>query len=297
MDKKRGNTATLIVSNGTLRSGEFVVAGNTFSPVRIMEDFAGRTIKEAGLSVPVGIVGWNETPNVGDSFVTVDNKKAAEELISQIEDKKVAQSGEASQLPTVPLLIKADVSGTIDAILHELAKFESDRISVKIIGTSVGDVSVADVQNVSATKNAIIVGFNVKVERPAQDLAERLGVEIDTFKIIYELSEWLNTALKNRTPTREEEVVTGRAKIIRHFSVQRYTHVLGGRVEEGVIKLGQEVRIMRRDIKIGEGEIKNIQQAKSDVNEVKEGEFGMQLQTKTEISAGDHVEAFDTVIN
>ena len=297
LDKKRGNTATLIVSNGTLRSGEFVVAGNTFSPVRIMEDFAGRTIKEAGLSVPVGIVGWNETPNVGDNFVTVDNKKAAEELISQIEDKKVAQSGEASQLPTVPLLIKADVSGTIDAILHELAKFESDRISVKIIGTSVGDVSVADVQNVSATKNAIIVGFNVKVERPAQDLAERLGVEIDTFKIIYELSEWLNTALKNRTPTREEEVVTGRAKILRHFSVQRYTHVLGGRVEEGVIKLGQEVRIMRRDIKIGEGEIKNIQQAKSDVNEVKEGEFGMQLQTKTEISAGDHIEAFDTVIN
>ena len=136
----------------------------------------------------------------------------------------------------------------------------------------------------------------MKVERPAQDLADRQGVEIDTFNIIYELSEWLNTALKNRTPKREEEVVTGRAKILRHFSVQRHTHVLGGRVEEGVIKLGQEVRIMRRDIKIGVGVIKNIQQAKSDVNQVSEGEFGMQLETKAEVAAGDHIEAFDTVI-
>lgn len=297
LDKKRGNTATLIIKKGVLRSGEFVVSGKAFSPVRIMEDFTGKTIKEAGLSVPVGIIGWSETPVVGETFETVATKKIAEEVIASKENVSVTTTNGSSQLPTIPLLIKADVSGTIDAILHELAKFESDRISVKIIEAAVGDVSVSDVQNVSATKNAIIVGFNVKVERPAQDLAERLGVEIDTFKIIYELSEWLNTALKNRTPTREEEVVTGRAKILRHFSVQRYTHVLGARVEEGVIKNGQEVRIMRRDIKIGEGEIKNIQQAKSDIKEIKEGEFGMQLQTKTEIAAGDHIEAFDTVIN
>ena len=162
--------------------------------------------------------------------------------------------------------------------------------------SGVGDVTVADVQNVSATKNAIIVGFNVKVERPAQELAERLGVEIDTFKIIYELSEWLNTALKNRTPKMEEKVVTGRVKILRHFSVQRYTHVLGGRVDSGTVKKGQTVRILRRDLEIGVGEIKNIQQAKSDVNQVSDGEFGMQLDTKTDINAGDYIEAFDIVI-
>lgn len=295
LDKKRGNTATLIISKGTLKTGDFVVSGRAFSPVRIMEDFTGRSLKEASLSVPVGIVGWNETPVVGAPFTTVANKKAAEEVIASKGDEVATEVTKASQLPTIPLLIKADVSGTLEAILHELAKFESDRVSVKIIDSAVGDISVADVQNVSATKSAIIVGFNVRVERSAQDLAERLGVEIDTFKVIYELSEWLNTALKNRTPTKEEEIVTGRAKILRHFSVQRYTHVLGGRAEEGVIKNGQEVRIMRRDIKIGEGEIKNIQQAKSDVSEVKEGEFGMQLQTKTEIAAGDYIEAFDTV--
>lgn len=196
----------------------------------------------------------------------------------------------------MPILIKADVSGTIDAIRHELGKFQSDRISVRTIDAAVGDITVADVQNVSATRNAIIVGFNVKVERPARELAERLGVQIETFNIIYELSEWLNSALKERTPKREEKVVTGQAKILRHFSVQKHTHVLGGRLDAGVLKAGQTVRILRRDIEIGEGEIKNIQQAKSNVSQVSDGEFGIELMTKTDVAAGDHIEAFDIVI-
>lgn len=297
LDKRRGNTATLIIKNGTLKSGQFVVSGHTYSPVRIMEDFAGRPLKEASLSMPVGIIGWNETPEVGDIFRVVANKKEAEAAIEISSEKMMASNAnERSNLPIVPILIKADVSGTIDAILHELNKFQSDRIAIKIIDTAVGDITVTDVQNVSATENAIIVGFNVKLERPAKDLAERLGVEIDTFNIIYELSEWLNTALKNRTPKMAELVTTGKAKILRHFSSQKNIHVLGGRVEEGAIKLGQDVRILRRDIEIGRGEIKNIQQAKSDVSQVNEGEFGMQVLTKTEIAAGDYIEAFDTVI-
>ncbi len=297
LDKKRGNTATLIIKNGTLRTGSVVVAGKAYSPVRIMEDFTGKAIKEASLSQPVGIVGWNESPEVGAEFKVAKNKKEAEMMIEGLESTKQAASSNDSNLPTVPVLIKADVAGTIDAILHELAKFKSDRIHIKVIEQGVGDINVADVQNVSATKDAIIVGFNVKVERAATDLAERLQVEINTFNIIYELSEWLNTALTNRTPKREEAVVTGRAKILRHFSVQRYDHVLGGRVDEGALKVGQEVRILRRDIEIGRGEIKNIQQAKSNVNSIGEGEFGMQLSTKTEIAAGDYIEAYDLVIS
>jgi translation initiation factor IF-2 len=121
-------------------------------------------------------------------------------------------------------------------------------------------------------------------------------VEIDTFDIIYELSEWLNTALKNRTPKREEAEVTGKVKIIREFSVQKNTHVLGGRVEEGAIKLNQNVRILRRDIEIGKGVIKNIQQQKSDVQQVSEGEFGMQIDTRAEVAAGDYIEAYDIVV-
>jgi translation initiation factor IF-2 len=298
VDTKRGNTATLLITDGTLHSGEFVIAGNAFSPVRIMEDFQGKTIKEAGLSVPVQIVGFNEIPKVGSKFVTVDNKKVAEAMVAE---RKLGQikpnvTAKKSALPIVPILIKADVYGTLEAIQHELNKFESDRIMVKVIDATVGDITANDVQNVSATSDAIIVGFNVKVERQARDLAERLGVEIDTFDIIYELSDWLNTALKNRTPKKEEKVESGLIKILKHFSTQKNTHVLGGRLEEGIIKMNQRVRILRRDIEIGTGTVKNLQQAKSDVQQIDGGEFGMQVETRAEIAPGDYLKPYDTVI-
>lgn len=296
MDTKRGNTATLLIKDGTLQSGSFVVCGQTFAPVRIMEDFNGKTIKSATLSEPVGIVGFNDIPEVGANFYTVSSKKEAEAAIVASHVSQKGRKFSSTDLPIVPVLIKADVLGTIDAIIHELDKFESDRIAIRVIDTGVGDISGADVQNVSATENAIIVGFNVKVERSAKDLADRLGVEIDTFSIIYELSEWLNTALKNRTPKREEMNVTGKAKILREFSIQKNTHVLGGRVETGIVKLNQHVRILRRDIEIGKGVIKNIQQQKSDVQQVDEGEFGMQIDTRAEVAPGDYIESYDLVI-
>ncbi len=297
VDTRRGNTATLLIKNGTLKSGMFVVADTASSPVRIMEDFQGKTIKEAGLSTPVGIVGFDKVPPIGSTFQAYNNKKEAEIASpKETDSNQITNKTNRGNIPTIPILIRAGASGTIDAILHELEKFSSDRINVRVIEAGVGDVTVNDIQNVSATKDAIVVGFNVKVERPAKDLAEKLGVEIDTFDIIYELSDWLNTALKNRTPKKEEKVVTGKIKILKHFSTQKYTHVLGGRVEEGHIKLGQKVKISRRDIELGKGTVKNLQQMKSDVQKIDEGEFGMQLETKAEIAPGDYLEPYDTVI-
>lgn len=296
LDGKRGNTATLIVKDGTLKAGTFVVSGTTYAPLRIMEDWSGKSVREAGLSEPVLVVGFTSVPKAGDSFYTVATKKEAEAKITEAKNQPEIDQWQDTNLPTIPLLIKTDVLGTIDAVQHELEKFESDRIAVRIIGTGVGDVTVSDVQNVSATENAIIVGFNVKVERGAQDLADRLGVEIDTFDIIYKLSEWLGTALKERTPQQEEERVTGRVKILKHFSTQKNAHVLGGRVEEGMISLKQRVRILRRDLQIGTGIVKNLQQHKSDTNTVSEGEFGMQVESKVEIAPGDYLEATETII-
>jgi translation initiation factor IF-2 len=296
LDPKRGNTATLMVKNGTLKSGTFVVSGTAFAPVRIMEDFLGKPIREAGLSEPVAIVGFSDVPKVGSTFTTVASKKEAEAAITTAAAHATKEDFKRTNLPIIPILIKADVQGTIDAILHELEKFSSDRIAVRVIETGVGAVTVADVQSVSATENAIIVGFNVKVERPAVDLAERLGVEVKTFAIIYELAEWLESALKHRTPKREEAVVTGKAKIIREFSVQKNIHVLGGRLDSGTIGKNQRVRILRRDVEIGSGILKNVQQQKSDVQQITEGEFGMQLETRTEIAAGDYIEAYDLVV-
>lgn len=295
LDPKRGNTATLIVTNGTLKAGQFVVSGHSFAPVRIMEDSAGKNLKEAGLATPVGIVGFNSIPKAGSSFYTVDSKKEAELAIAGTDAAPIV-THKKTNLPTIPILIKADMLGTIDAILYELGNFESDRISVRVIDTGVGSISESDVRNVSATSDAIIVGFNVTVDRAAADLAERRGVEIDTFSIIYELSDWLNTALKNRTPKMEERVVTGHAKVLKHFSTQKYTHVLGARVEDGIMKLGQSVLITRRDIEVGRGVIKNLQQQKSDVKQVSESEFGMQVDSKTEIAPGDVIEGFEIVI-
>jgi translation initiation factor IF-2 len=297
LDPKRGNTATLMITNGTLKKGDFVVAGTAFAPVRIMEDAQGKAINEASLSTPVLIVGFSAVPAIGSLFTTVHSKKEAEVMIIQNQPIPPEETQRVMPtMPIIPILIKADVLGTIEAIEHELSKFTSDRIVVRVIATGVGDITSNDIQNVSATKDAIVVGFNVKVERQAQDLAERLKVEIDTFDIIYELSDWLNTALKNRTPRKEEIKVTGKAKVLKYFSSQKYLHVLGARAEEGTIKLGQKVTITRRDIEIGKGTIKNLQQYKSDVERVTEGEFGLQIETKSEVAPGDYLEPYDTVI-
>ena len=297
LDKRRGTSVTMIIMDGTLHSGQYVVSGTVFAPVRIMEDASGKSIKEASLSTPIGIVGFSGVPEVGGTFVTVSTKKEAEELILKNTALPTqTMRFEKNNLPFVPLLIKVDVLGTIDAIKHELEAYSSDRMSVRLVGASVGDITVADVQNISATKDAIIVGFNVKVDRNAQELADRLGVEIETFSIIYELGTWLTKALGKRNPKQESEVVTGRAKILKEFSTQKSVRVLGGRIEEGSLKLKQYVRIMRREIEIGKGTITNLQQAKMDTSEVHDGEFGMQINTKAEPAAGDYVEGIEVVI-
>lgn len=297
MDTKRGTSATLLIKNGTLKSGSFVVAKNVYAPVRIMEDFTGKTISEASASEPVLIVGFSGVPEVGSIFCTVSSKKEAEKLaLEQTTILGQDAKFERSDTPFVPLLIKADMLGTLDAILHELELLKSDRLNVRVIGASVGDISGTDVQNVSATPHAIIVGFNVKVDRNATELAERLGVEIDTFSIIYELSTWLQTALINRTPKTEEEKTTGKAKVLKQFSTQKSTHVLGGRMEEGVLKLKQHIRITRRDIEIGTGTITNLQQMKLNTESVREGEFGIEIATKADIAPGDYIEGFETVV-
>jgi translation initiation factor IF-2 len=298
LDQKRGNTATLLIKDGVVRAGDFVVSGSAFAPVRIMEDWSGKPIKEASASEPIGIVGWSDVPSVGDTFVTVHSKKEAEACIleNKVNAPKQAAQNKQSDLPTIPLLIKADVLGTIDAIVHELEKYSSDRVCVRVIGTGVGTITANDVQSVSATKNAIIVGFNVKPDRSALDLAERLGVAIETFDIIYKLSEWLEGALKERTPEKKEERITGKAKILKHFSTQKNAHVLGGRLEEGTLTLNQSVRIMRRDLELGRGTLKNLQQQKSNVKSISDGEFGMQVDSKVEIAPGDYIEAFDIVV-
>jgi translation initiation factor IF-2 len=297
LDTKRGTSATLIITQGILKSGMCVVSGGALAPVRIMEDFRGKAIMEAGLSIPVRIVGFSDVPTVGTVFHAFPNKKAAETYIfKQGDTRKTSKSKEHdSSLPFIPVIIKADTVGTIEGIEHEIARIPQDRVTIRIIEKTVGGITENDVKNIGSSKNAIILGFNASVDRQAKDIAERLGVEIAVFDIIYKLAEWLEEAVVKRTPKETIDVRTGDAKILKQFSVQRTTHVLGARVLTGVLKVGEIVKIMRRDLEIGRGTINNLQQQKANTKEVSTGEFGMELSTKTEIMPGDTIEAFETV--
>jgi translation initiation factor IF-2 len=306
VDPKRGNTATLIVQNGSIESGEFVVSGESFAPVRIMENFLGKAIKEALPGSPVQIVGFSTLPAVGATWHVVESKKEAETDAAEarIENRKnvsapvvrVSEEGEVEKIHVVlPLVIKTDVAGTADAVVHELDKLpKNDTLEVRIVARSVGSITENDIKLVGGGKvPGIIVGFNVKVEREAKDLAERLGVEVAVFDIIYKLTEWLGVELEKRRPRQQIEEKMGTAKIIKVFSSTKGRVVLGGRVEDGVLKQGEEIKIMRREVEVGRGEIVSLQTQKRDVKEVEAGsEFGAMLKTTIEPAGGDYIEAF-----
>ncbi len=313
VDPKRGATATLIVRDGHIASGGFVVAGAAFAPVRIMENFLGKPIKEALPGSPVRIVGFSSLPAIGVHFTTVESKKEAEEK-SRGNIPALVRSGPLGQVQhslqdvaaapadveeviklVLPLVIKTDVAGVGEAVVHELNKIPGDgRLETRVILRGVGSITENDIKLVGGGKTpGIVLGFNVKVEREARELAARQGVQIATFDIIYKLAEFLAEELAKRRPRMETEVSRGAAKVLKFFSGQKGRVVLGGRVEEGSLKLHQEVKIMRRDVEIGRGTISSLQSNKKDVKEVEAGsEFGAMIKTQALPAAGDRLEAF-----
>lgn len=296
LDQRRGVSATLVIRDGTLKSGMAVVSGKSMSPVRIFEDFQGKAIKEARFSSPVQIVGWNEMPNTGAAFASFKNKKEAEQMLTQIETSPAIQSSETEdegEVPALPLIIKADVAGSLEAIEHELQKLPRERLMIKVIHKGIGTISENDVKIGSGTEGALIIGFHTSIDRGAHELAERAGVTIETFDIIYKLSEWLEEIMRQRTPQEEIEEVAGRAKILKTFSQQKNKQVVGGRVEVGSLTLKKQFRIIRQETEIGKGTITNLQKQRADVQEVQTGEeFGAELTSAIEIAPGDFIESF-----
>lgn len=294
-DPKRGISATLIVKDGTLTTGSFVVAEGAIAPVRFIEDFKGERIKEAGPSQPVRISGWNALPPSGTPFQTTASKKDAEKLASApavIANVVSEQTGDQALLPIV---IKADVTGSIEAIKHELAKITHDRAVIKIVAEGVGAVSENDVKQAFAG-GATIIAFTVGTESSARDLAERTNVPIESFSIIYDLGDRITTLLAERAPTITIEEPTGEAKIIKIFSVAGQKHVLGANLLTGSIELGTQVKLSRRGIELGYGKVTNLQQARADVKEIRtEGEFGAMIETREDIAQGDTITPFKKI--
>jgi translation initiation factor IF-2 len=295
-DPKKGVAATLLIKNGTLESGAFVVAGGVWAPVRIMEDFQGEKIDRAGPSRPVAVVGFSDVPAVGATFVTVGSKKEAEALAQEsaraFERTVIGSTGAQT---TIPLYLKADAQGSLDAIEHELGKLEHERIAIAIVGRGVGAITEGDVKSASISDHALIAGFHTPINPAARELAERMDLSIGTFDIIYELAEWLEAEIKKRTPTQKEKQTVGRAKVLRIFSTTKDKQIIGGRIEEGTLSLKGKVRIVRRGERVGEGTITSLQQGKSPTTHVQEGEFGAQVESRIDVAEGDTLEPYQIV--
>ncbi len=302
MDKQKGITATLVIKNGYVENGMYVVSGDRIAPTRMMESFLGKKIKEASFSSPVRIIGFDKLPKVGEPFVTFDNKKEAEEYMldkKETNQKNPAKNWNAedsandTEINTIRIMIKTEVAGSINAVEHEINKIVSDKVKIKIIGTGIGHISENDVKQAFGRNPAIILGFDVGIDSSAKDLAERSGIEIQTFDIIYKIAEWLDEEVLKRTPKVMVEEITAEIKVLKVFSSMKDKHVIGARAEKGTVFIGEDAKIMRKDIEIGRGKIRDLQKEKNKVSDVREGvEFGCQFQSEIPPAPGDKLYVF-----
>jgi len=306
LDSKRGIQATLLIKNGTLKNGMMVAVGGSTCSARIIENYLSKPVSEATASSPVRIFGFDKMPQVGAEFKSFHNKKDAQECAQNWQDNKktnAVTTVKDSSLPadeagkkTIPIILKADVAGSLEALEKEINLIKSDGAEFRIISSGVGPISESDIKNVADSQNAIIVGFNVKSDKSAAETAEKRGIVISFFDIIYKATEWLTQEMENRRPRIETVETTGRVKIIRAFSRTKERQILGGKVTEGSIFLNATVKIMRRDFEIGRGKIVNLEKGKVKTSEVVEGnEFGMMVESKIEIVSGDIIESFSVV--
>lgn len=296
-DPKRGLTATLILKEGKMSVGEVVVAGNSLAPVRFIENFAGARINEARASQPVRISGWNTLPSAGTLFTAVKNKKEAEKLATNTDtaNGREREAAAPEGVAVLPLIVKADVSGSIEAIKHELAKITHERVQIRIVSEGIGAVSEGDIKSAVAA-GGIVIAFNTATDPTARDLAERSAITIDTFSIIYDLKERIEELVKERAPRVSVEEIVGEAKVLKAFNTAGHKQVLGARWVSGTLNLNAQVKIDRRGVLVGTAKILNLQVARADVKDIHvEGEFGLQIEGKYEAAPGDMLQAFRVV--
>ncbi len=294
-DAKRGASATLIIKDGTLTLDGFVVASDAFAPIRFIEDFRGKRVETAGPSEPVRISGFNKLPSAGSLFSIAKNKKEAELLAKEQAKTLVATPERAASIEGItelPLIVKTDVAGSVDAIQHELKKITHERASIRIVSSGVGSVSETDVKTAYAA-GGVIIAFNVSIDPIASELAERDHISILSFSIIYELAEKIAGLLVGRVPVVASEKELGRAMVLKSFSSSGKKQVLGARYVSGVLTVGNRMKILRREAEIARGSITNLQQARADAKEIKtEGDFGIEIEARENATYGDEIIAF-----
>ena len=306
LDKGRGPVATVLVQNGTLHQGDYVIAGNAVGRVRAMIDDNGRTIKSAGPSVPVEIIGLDDVPQAGDELNAVEDERMARNLAEQRREKQRQEilaanarinlddlfSQIAEGVKTLNIIVKADVAGSAEAVKSSLLKLSNDEVKVNVIHSAVGGITESDVMLATAS-NAIITGFNVRPDKNALDSAERNNVDIRTHRIIYEIIDEVEAAMKGMLAPTFKEKLLGHAEVRQTIRVPNVGTIAGCYILDGKITRQAQIRIVRDGIVIFEDKISSLRRFKDDVKEVNEGyECGVGLEKFNDIKEGDTLEAF-----
>ena len=307
LDKGRGPIATLLVQNGTLKQGDVLIAGTAVGRVRVMTNDKGRTVKSAGPSVPVEITGLAEVPSAGDTFNAVEDERLARELVEQRKHEQKQEQFNAyrkvtldnlfsqiaeGEIKELPIVVKADVQGSVEAVKQSLEKLSNNEVRVRVIHGAVGAVKESDVMLASAS-NAIIVGFNVRPDPVAAENAERDGVDIRLYRIIYDAIEEIGTAMKGMLAPKFREVEQGRVEVRQVYKISNVGMVAGSYVLSGKVTRGSKVRVVRDGIIIADDEIAGLKRFKDDVKEVADGyECGISLDKFSDVKEGDIFETY-----
>ena len=307
LDKGRGPVATLLVQNGTLRSGDIIVAGTSVGRVRVMLDENGRSLKEAGPAVPVEITGLDEVPSAGDNFDAVSDERLARQLVEQRKQKAKDEAFSAAQKVTLDnlfsqleqgevkdlnVIVKADVQGSVEAVKESLVKLSNEEVRVNVIHGGAGAINESDIM-LAATSGAIVVGFNVRPDPVAKEAAERDGVEMRLYRVIYDCIDEITAAMKGMLAPKEREVALGELEVRQTYKVSGIGVIAGCYVKNGKITRDAKVRVVRDGIVVAEDEIASLRRFKDDVKEVADGyECGVGLEKFGDIKEGDIFEAF-----
>jgi translation initiation factor IF-2 len=307
LDPSKGPIATIIIKQGKLTRGDAFICGTTFGKARAMFNENGQTIKEAGVSMPVEILGFSDVPLAGDFFQVMPNIDMAKRIsnfrASQIKERKETKEErptldqlfkdmEEEETKTLPLIIKTDVQGSAEVLNHILPSLSTDKVKINIIHSSTGKISESDV-NLALTSNAVILGYNTKPDKKTQELASAENVEIRNYKVIYELTDDIKKALEGMLEPVKKEIYQGKAEVKRIFKIRGAGIIAGCLVQDGIINRNSNIKLIRNGEIIHEGKIASFKHSKKDVTEMKKGyECGINIQDFKEIREGDIIEAY-----
>ena len=309
LDKGRGPAATLLVQSGFIRPGDSLLAGNSSGRIRAMLNEAGKSVKEAGPSIPVEVIGLSEVPKAGDEFIVLNDEKKAREiaLFRQGKFRDVKLAKQASKLENVfdqmteaevrflPLIIKADVQGSAEALAGSLEKLSTEEVKVNVIHSAIGAVNESDI-NLASASNAVIIAFNVKADSGARKLADNLEVDMRNYSIIYEAVDEVKAALGGLLAPEQKENILGLVEIREIYKASKVGSIAGCIVLEGLIRRNSNVRLLRENEVIFEGELDSLKRFKDDIKEVKANiECGLALKNFNAIEVGDKVQVYELV--